>query len=191
MDDSAYQHDLYNWLKEARELMIASELCWKSEELFRKQYAQGKVLMINNRLLKLYLDSEVELNWLYNILAGLTVYYLALGVIFSRRQAETIGDYPEQHIIELLEKCGIKLDRTQQVFLRRVEDAMAMIEQDKGVNVHLTPEQLKLMKQIYAEQNTVTLKDKQAIDTLNAKLLAMMLKELSSSMADNVTGNKN
>jgi hypothetical protein len=171
------------WLTEARELMQAAERCWKADETFRQKIAEGRMKLIDNAHLQMRIDAEVELNWLYNILASLSVYYMAIGILVNRDQERFLAEPPEQRIVELVGECGIELDPSQRRFLQRVETALSLSVKEGPWNIAMNPQQLKIMKQKFAQEDTVTETDKRAMDALFAKLISMALNEVAVGLA--------
>ena len=180
MNDEQLPQGLAFWLQEARELMMAAERCWKSDEAFRQQIAEGKLQLVGNKHLQMRIDAEVELNWLYNILSSLSVYYIAIGILVNRDSQRLFGGETQQRITELVGECGIELDPRQRKLLARVENALWLADKEGPWNIHLEPQQMKFMKQKFAAEDTVSDEDKRAMDVLFARMIAAAMKEVAA-----------
>jgi hypothetical protein len=183
MNQELSPQDIAFWLEEARELMKAAERCWKADETFQKKISEGRLQLLDNAHLQMRIDAEVELNWLYNILASLSLYYIAIGILIHRDQERFQAESPQQKIIDLVVECGVELEPRQRRFLQRVETALSLADKEGPWNIALSPQQLKLMKQKFAQEDTVTEEDKRAVDALFARLIAVALKEVSGEFA--------
>jgi len=169
------------WLQEARDLMMAAEQCWRADEAFLHKGEQAKVQLFGSKLVQQYLDAEVELNWLYNILAGLAIYYLAIGILVHRNGGDSLEQQGPK-LLELLAACGVAPSPVQEKFLRRVEQALWLADQQGPWNIKLQPEQLKTLQQTIGAEDRINEADKRAIDALFARLIAAALQELASGI---------
>lgn len=183
MKDEFSPQTIVFWLQEAKELMVSAERCWKADEVFRQQIAGGRGLLIDNGLMQMRIDAEVELNWLYNILAGLSIYCLAIGILIARDPMRFSSEPPNQRIAALVGECGIELAPKQRAFLERVENALSFADKGAKWKISLNPQQLKFMKQKFAAADRVTQDDKRAMDALFAELIASVMKEIAAGLA--------
>jgi hypothetical protein len=171
--------DILFWLQEARQLMIAAERCWKADETFKNEIAEGR-MQLDNKYLQMRVDAEVELNWLYNILASLSLFYIAIGILTHRDQQRFLeNEIERRNIVDLVGECGVELEPRQQQFLQRVETALSLADNQGPWNIDLDPQQLKMMNQKFVQEDTVTVADKQSVDALFARLIAVALAEVS------------
>jgi hypothetical protein len=182
MTEEPTTQDITFWLQEARQLMMAAERCWKADESFQKQIREGRAQLLDSRHLQMRIDAEVELNWLYNILASLALYYIAIGILIHRDQQRFLNESPQENIIALLEECGVEPDTRQRHFLQRVETALSLSEQKQSWTIALDPQQMQIMNQKFAQQEGVTTEDKQSVDALFARLIAVALQEVSGEL---------
>lgn len=162
-------------------MMMAAEQCWRADEALQQHGENSNVQLFGGELVGKYIDTEIELNWLFNILAGLAVYYLAIGILVHR-DAQRSLEQKGPRIIEMVAACGVELQPVQSGFLQRVEEVLWLADKQGPWTIQLDPEQLKTLKQKVNVDDRVNDADKRAIDALFARLIGTALQELASGL---------
>ena len=161
------------WLEEAHALKKAADSYWEADVGFKHQLEIGKLHGVAQVLIQDGIDTETEMNWLYNNLAAFAVYYLAIGILIARNPSRFLHEAPQQRLVELIEECGISLSVLQRRFLLRVENAFAYHDQKTNWTLSLKSEELRMLKREYAAHEAVTAEQKEAMDGLFSSLCAL------------------
>ncbi|MBD3669997.1 MAG: hypothetical protein HUJ29_04415 [Gammaproteobacteria bacterium] len=167
------------WLQQAKDLMLAADQCWHSRTEVLKRIEEGIQPGFNNELLEMELNEEADLNWLYNILTGLAVYYLAVALLLSRDPERIFDAHSERYIVDLVEAGGINLLPIQRTFLIRVSDAMGLVKKHGAWKLSLSTKELAQIKQDIAQDYVVSTNEKLAMDGLLGNLINTTLSALT------------
>ena len=179
-DSSDLLEQVAFWLREAKEFKRIADLYWKADEGFQHLIDEGKAHGVVNTLIQESVQTEADLNWLYNNLAAFSVYYLSLAILVIRNPKRFSKDAPNQRLVELVEECGIIPTTIQRNFLMRIENWFSVYKNKPRREIPLRPHDLKLMKS-YFTQDSVTLEQKRAIDNLFENLLKIAKSELTGT----------